>query len=126
MGWTIFPGMQNAADNFEHLFLDVAALLRYDPSRQMAVIEKIESFTGRIALRAIADMVRMQRKDELADIWYTGDIRPNQNAKLEEVSSLYRCFTRVLLVFCLIYFIFYTCTPSKPVSVLRMYFTCSS
>ena len=96
MGWTIFPGMQNAADNFEQLFSDVAALLGYDPSRQMAVIEKIESFVGRIALRAIVDMVRMQRKDELADMWYTRDIRPDQNAKLEEVRSLYTSFTRVL------------------------------
>ena len=104
LGWTIFPGMQNAADNFEQLFSDVAALLGYDPSRKMAVIEKIESFVGWIALRAIADMVRMHRKDELADMWYTGDIRPDQNAKLEEIRSLYTYFTCVLHLQLHVYF----------------------
>jgi len=134
MGWTIFPSMQNAADNFEQLFSDVATLLGYDPSRQMAVIEKIDSFIGRIALRAIVDMVCMQRKDELADMWYTGDIRPDQKCKVGRgkviLHMFYSCSSfassRNLQIFCLIDFLFYTCSPSKLVCVLRMYFTCSS
>ena len=84
-GWSTFPDIQNAVEGFDILFADVAALLGYEPSGQMGVVQKIESFIGRIAQRAVADMIRLHRESELADMWYTGDIGKQRQSKCEEV-----------------------------------------
>lgn len=103
-GWSTFPDIQNATDSFDNLFSDVAALVGYEPSRQMAVVEKIQSFLGRIAQRAIADMVRMHRDNELADMWFNGDITQERQAKCEEVWTVYTCFTYIhLFLMCFIH-----------------------
>lgn len=86
-GWINFPGIYDATDNFEDLFLDVVALLKYGTSKQMEVIEKIQSFIGRMAHRAVADMVRMHRQSVLADMWFNDSITKQRQEKCEEVYS---------------------------------------
>ena len=106
-GWCTFPSIQNASDNFDDLFSDIEALLGYESSRQMAVIEKIQSFIGRIAQRAIADMVRMHRKDELADMWFNEDITHERHAKCEEVYTVYTYSTHVLHLLLNVFFTYF-------------------
>ena len=84
-GWSTFPGIHSAVEHIDVLFTDVAALLGYEPSGQGAVVEKMESFIGRIAQRAIADMLRMHRESELADMWFSVDIGEQRQAKCNEV-----------------------------------------
>jgi hypothetical protein len=83
--WSTFIGIQNVVEHIDVLFTYVAALLGYDPSGQMAVVEKMESFIGRIVQRALAYMVRMHRERKLADMWLSADICPQRQAKCEEV-----------------------------------------
>jgi hypothetical protein len=87
-GWCTVPGIHRAVEHIDALSTDVAALLGDEPTGQMAVVEKIESFIGRIAHRAIADMVRMQREGELADMWFRVDIGEECQAKCDEVCSM--------------------------------------
>jgi hypothetical protein len=87
-GWCTFPGIHRAVEHIDALSTDVAALLGDEPTAQIAVVEKIESFIGRIAHRAIADMVRMQREGELADMWFRVDIGEERQAKCDEVCSV--------------------------------------
>lgn len=98
-GWSTFPSIQNAADNFDNLFSDVAALVGYELSSQEAVVEKIQSFIGRIAQRAIADMIRMHRDNELADMWFNGDITQERHTKCEEVWTVYTYSTYAIYLF---------------------------
>lgn len=84
-GWSTFPGIHNAAEHMDKLFEDVVALLGSDPSLQNAVVVKVETFIGRIAQRAIADMVRMHRAAELGDMWFNADIAPRRQRDCEEV-----------------------------------------
>lgn len=86
-GWSTFPGIHNAAEHMDKLFEDVAALLGCDPSVQNAVVVKVESFIGRIAQRALADMVRMRRAAELGDMWFNADIEPQRQRDCEEVGT---------------------------------------
>lgn len=60
IGWALFPGIHTVEDNFNNLHSDMVALLGYDPEKQVGVVEWIRAFIGRIAHRAIADMVRRQ------------------------------------------------------------------
>lgn len=89
-GWRTFPGIHNAAKYIDILYPYVEAILGCEPSRQNAVVKKVESFVSRIAHRSIADMVRMQRGTELADMWYSVDIGPQRQAFCEEVWTISR------------------------------------
>lgn len=84
-GWSTFPGIHNAAESFDVLFADVAALLGNDLSQQKAVVDKMEVFIGRIAQRAVADMIRMHRGSDLADMWFSVDIPLQRQAKCDQV-----------------------------------------
>lgn len=85
IGWAWFPGIHTVVDNFSNLHLDTIALLGYDPEKQVRVVNKIRTFIGRIAHRAITDMVRMQRSSELEDMWFAVDVPEQRRAKCEEV-----------------------------------------
>ena len=50
-GWLAFPGIYGAVDTFSELHADTVALLGYDHSNQVTVVEKIEAFVGRTAHR---------------------------------------------------------------------------
>ena len=65
--WSIFLSILNVVKDFDVIFTDVAALFGYEPSGQMVVVEKIESFINKISQRAIANMVRMHRESNLVD-----------------------------------------------------------
>lgn len=90
-GWSTFPGIQDAAEHINVLFAGVNALLGEDPAGQKAVVEKMESFIGRIAQRAVADMVRMHRDSELADMWFRDDIGEQREAKCNKVCPQQWC-----------------------------------
>ena len=90
-GWSTFPGIQSAVEHIDVLFTDVAAILGDDPTGQKAVVEKMESFIGRIAQRAVADMVRMHRDSELADMWFRDDIGEQREAKCNKVCPQQWC-----------------------------------
>ena len=85
MGWALFPGIQNGAENFSTLHSDTVALLGYDTKMQVAVVEKVRAFLGRVAHRAVADMVRMQRDVELEDMWYAAQVPDQRRTKCNEV-----------------------------------------
>ncbi len=86
-GWITFPGIHNAAEHMDILFGDVEALLGFDPSMQDAVVGKVESFIGRIAQRAIADMVRMERGAELGDMWFNAVLSEQRQRHCDEVGT---------------------------------------
>ena len=85
-GWSTFPGIHGALDNFSELHADTVALLGYDPSNQVKVVDKIQAFIGRLAHRAVADMVRMNRTEQLAQMWYKSDTTDHLRQKCEDVS----------------------------------------
>jgi hypothetical protein len=87
-GCLSFPGINGALDTFSDLHADLAALLGYDHSNQVAVVEKIQAFLGRMAHRSVADMVRMNREEELALMWYSTDNTVEEREKCEEVCYL--------------------------------------
>ena len=85
-GWLEFPGIYDALDTFSELHADTAALLGYDHSNQIAVVKKIEAFVGRMAHRTVANMVRLHREEQLAQMWYKADATEQEKEKCEEVS----------------------------------------
>ena len=74
-------------DTFSELHADTVALLGYDHSIQVTVVEKIEAFVGRMAHRPVADMVRMHRKEQLAQMWYMADTTEQEREMCEEIGS---------------------------------------
>lgn len=84
-GWATFPVINSVVDSYSNLHSDTVALLGYDPDKQVAVVEKIRSFVGRVAHRAISDMVRMQRSAELQDMWFSDDVSEQRRTKCNEV-----------------------------------------
>ena len=68
IGWSLFPSILTVTDNFSNLHLDKIALLGYNREKKIGVVNKIRAFIGRIAHRAVIDMVRMQRYSELEDM----------------------------------------------------------
>ena len=67
-GWTLFPGMYRAVETFSIPHSNVLALFGYELNKQIIVVENIRAFIGRIAHRALTDMVRMHQYSELADM----------------------------------------------------------
>ena len=90
-GWTTFPGIHVALENYSELNADTVALLGYDPANQVAVVDKIQAFIGRMAHRAVADMVRMHRDDQLAQMWYQSDTTEHIREKCEDVCRFFLC-----------------------------------
>ena len=84
-GWALFPGIHAVVDNFSNLHSNTVALLGYDLEKQVAVVDKIRSFVGRVAHRATSDMVRMQRSSELEDMWFTDNVSVHRRTKCNEV-----------------------------------------
>ena len=84
-GWTFFPGINYANDNFSNMHSDTVALLGYEPKKQVAVVEKIRAFLGRVAHRVVSDMVRMGRSSELRDVWFADEVLEQHRAKCNEV-----------------------------------------
>lgn len=74
MGWALFPSIHAVTDNFCNLHLDIVALLGYDPDKQVGVVDRIRAFIGRIAHKAISDIIRMQRSFVLEDMWFAIDV----------------------------------------------------
>jgi hypothetical protein len=68
IGWAMFPSMHTAIDTFGTLHSDVLALLGYDLHKQTNVVENGRAFAGRMTHRALADLAKMYRTTELADM----------------------------------------------------------
>ena len=85
-GWALFPGILSVHDNFSRLHSDTVALLGYEPKKQVAVVEKIRAFVGRMAHRAVCDMVRLQRSSELEDMWFNNQVPDQRRTKCNDVS----------------------------------------
>lgn len=84
-GWAMFPGIHLASDTFSNLHTNTVSLLGYDPEKQVGVVERIRSFLGRIAHRAVADMIRRQQSSLLHDMWCESSVSEHQRVKCEEV-----------------------------------------
>ena len=87
-GCLAFPGICGALDTFSELHADIVALLGYDHSNQVVVVEKIQAFVGRMAHRSVADMLRTHHEEELALMWYNADNTEQEREKCEEVSYI--------------------------------------
>ena len=87
-GWALFPGIQYVVDSYSNLHSDTVALLGYDPKKQVAIVEKIRAFIGRLAHRAVSDMVRMQRSSELEDMWFATNVPEQRRTKCDEVCAV--------------------------------------
>lgn len=85
IGWSLFPSILTVTDNFSNLHSDKIALLGYKREKKIGVVNKIRAFIGRIAHRAVIDMVRMQRYSELEDMWFAVNVPKQRRAKCEEV-----------------------------------------
>lgn len=87
-GCLAFPGICGALDTFNILHADIVALLGYDHSNQVVVVEKIQAFVGRMAHRSVVDMLRTHHEEELALMWYNADNTEQEREKCEEVSYI--------------------------------------
>jgi hypothetical protein len=67
MGAWYFPNI------FSVIHSDLKTLFGGEPCKQAAVTDRIQALFGKVAHRTIADMVRMHRTSELADMWYIKD-----------------------------------------------------
>ena len=85
IGWAFFPDIHSVVDSYSNLHSDTVALLGYEPKKQVAVVEKIRAFIGRIAHRSISDMVRMGRSSELKDMWFADEVPEQRRTKCNEV-----------------------------------------
>ena len=65
IGWALFPAIHIVGDNYSSLHSDIIALLGYNPEKHVGVVKRIISFIGKIAHRAISDMVQMQQTSVL-------------------------------------------------------------
>ena len=90
-GWTTFPGFHVVLETPSELHADAIALLGYNPSNQMTVVDKILAFLGKIAHMAVADMMRMHRDEHLAQMWYQSDTTEHLREKCEDVCRLFFC-----------------------------------
>ena len=88
MGDFYFSHICDAAKSFSVLHNDIVGMLGCEPTKQQEVVEKIQSFTGKLAYRAIADLLRMNHTSELADMWYSKDISTQRQERCEEVNTL--------------------------------------
>ena len=52
-------------------------------------MDKIQTFFGKLAYRAIAGLLRINRTYELADMWYTENLLTQRQEKCEEVNNLF-------------------------------------
>ena len=91
-GWALFPDIHTVADTLSNLHSDTVALLGYHPEKQFGVVQKIKSFIGRIAHRAVSDLVRMHRTSEVRDMWFAADVPEQRRAKCHEVRSYHVYF----------------------------------
>lgn len=75
MGWTCFPSIHDVTYLFSGLHKDmIVVLLKYNISKQMAVVNKIQYFLGKIRHKIIVDMVHIHRQSQLADLRYNKDL----------------------------------------------------
>lgn len=88
VGDMYFPCIYDAAETFTSLRNDVIALLGCEPSKQQDVMDKIQCFLGKVAHRAVADMLRMNHIAELADMWYSEDLSTQRQKKCEQVNMV--------------------------------------
>ena len=88
IGWTMFPSMHTATETFSTLHSDVLALLGYDLDKQTKVVDNVKAFVGRIVHRALADLARMHRTTELADMWYSASASDYQKERCEHVNYI--------------------------------------
>ena len=85
MGDFYFPYICGAAEPFYVLHCDIVAMLGCEPTKKQEVMDKIQAFLGKLAHMAIADLLRMNRTYELADMWYTENLPTQRQEKCEEV-----------------------------------------
>lgn len=98
-GWAFFPNIAYDGDSFIILHLDIVTLFGYDPTKQVGIVHKINTFIGHIGHRAVVDMVRMRCSFALADMWFKSNVPKQQRHKCNEVhvcpspfSTLHCCF----------------------------------
>lgn len=60
-GWTFFLGTRSDVDTYIIFHWDIVTLCGYDPTKQCVVVQKIKSFKGRIAHKAMMDTTKNSR-----------------------------------------------------------------
>ena len=85
------------------MYIDIFNLLGFDVDLQQTVVGKIDSFLGRLAHRALIDMIKHMKHQDLADMWYIPSINATMRAKLDELSINFF----VSVIFLVFYEIFY-------------------
>lgn len=64
-GWGAFSCIHEALDTFNEFHTYTVALLGYDPSNQIKVVEKIQAFIKRMTHIFVANMVQMHHDEQL-------------------------------------------------------------
>lgn len=82
-----FPNILDVVEQFNVLHSDVVALLGYEPSKQVEVMKKVQTFLGKMAHIAIVDMVCIHCQSELADMWYIDNLPIHRQETCEEVCA---------------------------------------
>ena len=85
-GLLLFPNIDSGVDNLSNLHSDSVALLGQDQEKRDGVVNGIRSFVGRMAHRAVCDMVRKNCISELKDLWYADDVHEPRSSGCQEVS----------------------------------------
>ena len=60
---------------------NIVALLNYDHSNQVVVVEEIQAFICMMVHKFVADMVRLHRDEQLAELWY--QVMPRVDSRVQ-------------------------------------------
>lgn len=74
MRWAMCLEIVIMSDSYSIIHLNIMAVLVYDPSKHVEVVDKITGFIGRIAHKGLAKMMRMQFPFELANMCFGANI----------------------------------------------------
>ena len=69
MGWTLYHSHNIGNSSFESMHIDIVNLLGLDVDLQQTIVRKIDFFL-RLAYRALVDMIKHMKHQDLTDIWY--------------------------------------------------------
>ena len=89
MRWTLYPSQNVGNSDLKSMLIDILNLLGHDVDIQRIVVRKIEFFLDMLAHRALVDMIKHHKHEDLADMWYTSSVDSTRRVQLDEVRMIF-------------------------------------
>lgn len=84
--WIYFLDLVGSESKLESFNYDIVVLLDHELIQHEAIATKIEAFVGRIAHKAVRDMILMKKHKELAAMWHESKTSNEIKTDAENVS----------------------------------------